>query len=90
MPKPYVNPTRNGGVQFEWEAGERYFELEVVAEHAATYYWRDHSKADQKEGTIFEGDPLDTVLEYVSARGSLTAPPSNAARNGGVRTVDSR
>ena len=65
MPKPYVNPTRNGGVQFEWEAGERYFELEVVAEHAATYYWRDHSKADQKEGTIFEGDPLDTVLEYV-------------------------
>jgi len=65
LPQPHVNPTRNGGVQFEWEAGDRYFELEVVAERAATYYWRDHSKAEQKEGTVFEGDPLDTVLDYV-------------------------
>ncbi|MFH1921740.1 MAG: hypothetical protein ABIP48_17895 [Planctomycetota bacterium] len=65
LPQPYVNPTRNGGVQFEWEAGERYFELEVLAERAATYYWRDHSNADQQEGTVFEGDRLDTVLEYV-------------------------
>jgi len=70
VPKPYVNPTRNGGVQFEWEAGERYFELEVVAEGAATYYWRDHSKADQKEGMVFEGDALDTVLDYVRRVGA--------------------
>lgn len=70
VPKPFVNPTRNGGVQFEWEAGERYFELEVVAERAATYYWRDHSKAEQQEGTIFEGDSLDTVVEYVRRVGT--------------------
>jgi hypothetical protein len=70
IPKPYVNPTRNGGVQFEWEAGERYFELEVVAERAATYYWRDRSKADQKEGMVFEGEPLDTVVEYVRRVGA--------------------
>ncbi len=65
LPMPYVNPTRKGGVQFEWEVGDRYFELEVVAERAATYYWRDHSRAEQEEGTVFEGNPLDTVLEYV-------------------------
>lgn len=65
FPQPYVNPTRNGGVQFEWEAGERYFELEIVADGEATYYWRDHSKAEQQEGMVFEGDRLDTILEYV-------------------------
>ncbi len=65
LPQPHVNPTRNGGAQFEWEAGERYFELEIVAEGEATYYWRDRSKADQNEGMVFEGDRLDTVLEYV-------------------------
>jgi len=62
VPKPHVNPTRNGGVQFEWEAGERYFEVEVEAERAATYYWSDDSKAEQKEGTVFEDDPLQDIL----------------------------
>ncbi len=65
LPQPHVNPTRNGGVQFEWEAGERYFELEIVAGGKATYYWRDRSNADQNEGMVFEGDPLNAVLEYV-------------------------
>ena len=69
LPRPYVNPTRNGGVQFEWEAGPRYFELEVLAERAATYYWRDLSKAEQKEGMVFEGDSLDTVVEYIRCVG---------------------
>ena len=39
--KPHVNPTPSGGVQFEWEIDDRYFELEVVAEHAAAYFCRD-------------------------------------------------
>ncbi len=65
LPQPHVNPTRNCGVQFEWEAGGRYFELEVAAERAAAYYWRDRSLAEQKEGVVFEGEGLDIVVEYV-------------------------
>ena len=29
LPKPHINPTRNGGVQFDWEEGPRYFEIEM-------------------------------------------------------------
>jgi hypothetical protein len=65
VPQPHVNPTRAGGVQFEWENGDRYFELELVDEDTATYYWRDYSKANQEEGKVSRGDCLDTVLEYV-------------------------
>jgi hypothetical protein len=66
LPKPYVNPTRNGGVQFEWEAGERYFELEVVAERAATYLYCDDAAHVEETGNLFEeGDPLEPVRAYI-------------------------
>lgn len=65
LPKPYVNPTRNGGVQFEWEVGERYFELEVVAERAATYFYCDGDSHVEESGDIFEDESLETVLAYV-------------------------
>ena len=70
LPQPHVNPTRNGGVQFEWEAGDRYFELEVVAEGEAAYYWRDHSKADQQEGTVFVGERLDRIRDFIRSVGA--------------------
>ena len=66
LPKPYVNPTRDGGVQFEWEAGERYFEIEVVAERAATYLYCDDAAHVEETGSIFEEeDPLEPVRAYI-------------------------
>jgi hypothetical protein len=64
--KPHVNPTPCGGVQFEWENGSRYFEIEVVSETVATFLYRDDELGIEDEGEIFEGDdPLNGVLEYV-------------------------
>jgi hypothetical protein len=66
LPKPYVNPTRNGGVQFEWEQGQRYFEIEIVAEVAATYLYCDDNAHVEETGTIFEDeDPLEPLRDYI-------------------------
>ena len=70
LPKPYVNPTRNGGVQFEWEAGSRYFELDVVAERAATYLYCDDAKHVEETGKVFEDDFLSLVFSYIYRVGS--------------------
>ena len=65
LPRPYVNPTRNGGVQFEWESGGRYFELEVVAERAATYLYRDDDTSVEQSGDVFEDESLDLVVGFI-------------------------
>jgi hypothetical protein len=65
LPKPYVNPTRNGGVQFEWEVGGRYFEIEIVGERVATYLYCDDNAHVEKTGNIFEEESLGTVLTYI-------------------------
>jgi hypothetical protein len=65
LPKPHVNPTRNGGVQFEWEAGDRYFELEVVAERAAKYLYCDDAAGVEKCGEVFGEESLEAVLDCI-------------------------
>jgi hypothetical protein len=65
LSKPHVNPTPCGGVQFEWENGFRYFEIEVVAERAATYLYRDDALSIEETGEIFEDEPLNGVLDYI-------------------------
>ena len=69
VPKPHVNPTRNGGVQFEWEAGERYFELEIVAEDAAEYLYCDDIVQVEETGNVSE-DTLEQVLTYIFSVGT--------------------
>ena len=71
LPQPHVNPTRNGGVQFEWDAGERYFELEIVAERAATYLYSDEAARIEETGDVFEEDSLELVLGYIRSVGNL-------------------
>lgn len=71
LPRPYVNPTRNGGVQFEWEARERYFELEVVAERAATYLFCDDAARVEETGDVFEDERLEPVLAYIHRVGAM-------------------
>lgn len=65
IPKPHINPTPHGGVQFEWEAGTRYLEIEIVAERAAEYFWRDAALGSEEEGVVFEGDSLDVAVKYI-------------------------
>lgn len=69
--KPHVNPTRDGGVQFEWEAGDRYFELEVVAERAATYLYCNDAVGVEETGNVFEDESLEPVLDYIRRVGTL-------------------
>ena len=66
LPEPYVNPTPGGGVQFEWESGPRYFEVEVLAERAAQYFYRDDALRIEEQGEVFEGESLGDVVAYVS------------------------
>ena len=70
LPQPHVNPTRNGGVQFEWESGERYFELEVTAERAAEYLYCDDAAHVEEAGNLFEGESLQDVLAFIRRVGT--------------------
>jgi hypothetical protein len=70
LPQPHVNPTRNGGVQFEWEAKDRYFELEVVGERAAEYFYCDRAARVEETGNLFEAESLETVLNYIRKLGT--------------------
>jgi hypothetical protein len=65
LPKPHVHPTRDGGVQFEWESATRYFEIEVAAEGVATFFFRDDEGKTEDHGEILAGQPLDPILDEV-------------------------
>lgn len=64
LPKPHVNPTPRGGVQFEWENGPRYLEVELVAERAAVYLYRDDARGIEDSGEVFVDDSLDHLVKY--------------------------
>ncbi|MCR4413234.1 MAG: hypothetical protein NUV77_12520 [Thermoguttaceae bacterium] len=65
LPRPHVNPTPAGGVQFEWQSASRYFEIEVVAERAAQYLYCDDAAGVEKVGEVFEDEPLEEVLACI-------------------------
>ncbi len=63
--KPHVNPTRNGGVQLEWESPLRYFELDVDCEQSAAYFFQDEIEGAEVEGRVSVGERLEPILEFV-------------------------
>lgn len=65
VPKPHVNPTPDGGVQFDWERGSRYFELDVVSPDTAEYLYADPAERAEEEGAVREGESLEIVIGYV-------------------------
>lgn len=71
LPQPHVNPTPAGGVQFEWEAGQRYFEIEIVGERAAEYLYCDDAAHVEETGNLFEEEPLEQVVAYIRSVGTL-------------------
>ena len=63
--KPHINPTRRGGVQFEWETGSRSLEVEVVSESCAAYLFQDDEARIEEEGQLAPDEPLDVVAGYI-------------------------
>jgi|SRR6266496_4461302 len=57
VPKPHINPTPSGGVQFDWESGGRYFELEIIDSANASYYFEDEKLGEAKSGALRFGQP---------------------------------
>lgn len=55
MGEPHVSPTRSGGVQFEWENGGCYFEIEIATEREATWLFQDVATRVEEEGTYALG-----------------------------------
>ena len=51
-----VNPTPNGGVQFEWEAGSRSLELEFEAPSTIRYLKSDDEAKIEEEDSFDIGD----------------------------------
>jgi hypothetical protein len=48
LQKPRIDPTPSGGVQFSWECGQRYLEIEILDRDRAQFYFIDgdaHSDA---------------------------------------------
>jgi hypothetical protein len=69
--KPHVNPTPSGGVQFHWESGSRYFEIELIDPQTAVFYFADPDQRKEVEGELHVGDPLEAVLEYARTAGCV-------------------
>ena len=65
LPKPHLHPTRDGGVQFEWEDSSRHFEIEVAAEGAITFFFRDDASKTEDHGDILTGQSFDRIFDYV-------------------------
>lgn len=65
IPKPHINPTPSGGVQFDWESGGRYFEIELIDPYVAQYYYQDRDAQEASEGSIYGGEPLLELVKYL-------------------------
>lgn len=63
--KPHIYPTRDGGVQFEWERDSKYVEIELVAEGAASFYFCDEAQRLEECGEIFLGERINSLIELI-------------------------
>ena len=65
IPKPHVNPTPSGGVQFEWESASRYFEVEVVGPDQVNALYQDVVTKEQAEWERPATLPVDDLRDYI-------------------------
>ena len=70
-----------GGVQFHWESGQRYFEIELVDPRSAHYYFVDPATETEAEGDLHVGDSLEEVLHYAGAASAQSPNLSSVAGN---------
>lgn len=73
IPAPFVAPLSNGGIQFEWEKGKRYFEISVVPKSPTINYLAMDEAPDGElilEGSLKSQDDLKYFLYYFIERSS--------------------
>lgn len=77
IPAPFVAPLSNGGIQFEWEKDQRYFEISVVPKSATIdYLAMDEAQGGELilEGSLKSQDDLRYFLYYFIERPSEWIP----------------
>ena len=72
LSKPRIDPTPGGGVQFTWESGPRYFEIELLDPRRAQFYFVDHGTNTECEGELHVGDSIGEVAQYACRAGTPT------------------
>ena len=67
VPPPYINPTRAGGIQLDWEQNDKYFEVELGTDklEIASFLFRDDRESQEEEGHLHVVDELDTITDYI-------------------------
>ncbi len=65
--KPGIHPTRSGGIQFHWESGTRYFEIEILDPRTARFYYVDNDVHAETEGNLQVGDSVEQILRLLGA-----------------------
>lgn len=63
--RPHVNPTPSGGVQFEWESGSRYFEVELTSDRSLSWFYQDEELGLEENGTLELDEHEDCLVEYI-------------------------
>ena len=65
VPKPHVVPTNSGGVQFEWESGQRYFEIKIVDPFTVHFLFEDREARESVEDAMNIDDHLEELIAYI-------------------------
>lgn len=65
IPKPDIDPTPSGGVQFSWDSGPKYCEVELLAANRAHFYFVDHGQPREQEGDLHAGDKVNPLCELI-------------------------
>lgn len=63
--KPKIHPTPGGGVQFDWEVGPRYFEIELTDPATAHYFFEDREAKSEAENVIRFGQSMNQAIFYL-------------------------
>lgn len=64
LPKPHIAPTPSGGVQFCWESGHCYLEIEVLDRDLAQFYFVDREAHSEATAEFPSATLPDSVLAY--------------------------
>ncbi|HUY36910.1 MAG TPA: hypothetical protein VMV69_29595 [Pirellulales bacterium] len=65
LPKPRIDPTPSGGIQFAWQSASRYFEIELIDPLTTQFYFVDRAAREEMEGELRAGESLSEVVRYV-------------------------
>lgn len=64
LPKPRIDPTPSGGIQFCWECGQQYLEVEILDRDRAQFYFVDGNTHSEATAEFAASAPPASVLDY--------------------------